>query len=217
MGSPQKPKTPTIRRLYYRLNERPFWVGDYKSIGIKSYGTVNEAVKFLFGLGLVRRRREGHKVLYELPTDSRITNWWPLLTTEKERENLEKESIHERETWVADFLDDIKPGIRAMGRIGTLLQDALKQIEINLSNSEIIKLIYEVDRKMNYIEILEKWNEVVSYQLCPECLAKRKKFVRTIVDDELGEIVCEECALVISVDNVQRTYDSRPSPFTPPI
>ena len=220
MGRPRKPSTATIRRLYYRLLEGPFWVGDWRSTGIGSYGTVNTAIQFLYDKGLLKRRREGHKILYELiPKDifeSDITEWWPLLTTKREREDMEKDDAHARETWVKRFVDRIRPGIRVIGRLGTLSHDDARLIEMGLSNEEIIRFIEEADNDLKPWEVYSKWYEVCDFQLCPNCLSERRELVRTVTDQDLGEIACPNCGLVIIRDEVERIRDTRPSPFPPP-
>lgn len=215
MARPRKPSTATVRRLYSRLLEGPFWVGDWKSTKIGSYGTTNKAVQHLYRAGLLTRRRAGHKVLYELNKQKGVLAWWPLLTTKQERRKLVKVG-EETKDWAKRFVDRIKPRIKIVGRYGTFSQEKLNEVGIELTNEEIFQSLDEIDPDLDPEQALHYWYKTITHQLCPECLSKRKKIVNTISDPELGEIICPECGFIITRDQVQWEIISRPSPFPPP-
>lgn len=219
-GAPNKSQSTTMRKLYKRLLEGPFWLGDHKSAGIGSRNTANDAIKIAFTDGLVTKRRDGHRILYELiPHDifpSRISDWWPYLTTAVERAQLVGDRDTSLKTWVQEVLHRIKPLAQLVGVYGRLSQDEETVVEIDLSHEEIMRLIVEADSGVNYMDAVGKWELIQRLQLCPKCLMDEKEFVPTVFDHELGEVSCSKSGLVISRDPIQRTRDPRPSPFNPP-
>ena len=215
---PPGPSPDTVQKLFRRLRRGPFWVGDWRSTEIGSYGTTNKAIQFLLSHGLISKRREGHKILYEVvqnpPFPFMASDWWPFLTSDRERKEL---GVIDGETkkWVNEILSVVGFRFRVWGRIGSLAKDS-EPVVIDISRREVIGYIERMNSDLSSEETLEKYELVRDFHLCPLCVKDRKREVFTISDSETGEIICGECGLIISRDEIQRTIENVSSAFYPP-
>lgn len=214
-----------MKRIYLRLRRGPLWLGDWKSTGIKSRATVHRALKFSLANGLVSKKRCGHKILYEFIPDenygstvldefissenneSKILDWWPFLTTEKDREREDIDHRKHLKSWAFPILEGIKK------RIDDTIVYAIRKSqnetitdELSFGYDEIIKAIDQFLGNIDDTKNLDVLNKILEYRLCPECLVKNGVLGETELDRESGEMVCTTCGLVIIVDAKTRSF-----------
>jgi DNA-directed RNA polymerase subunit RPC12/RpoP len=225
-----------MRKLFYRLLEGPFWVGDWRSTGIKSYATVNSAIQYLYSVNLVTRERGGHRILYQMkppepqPEGSSWlpksvieqfwpkyspTEWLPYLTTKKEKAAFVRDQS-KTPKWAIEMHNGLKESTKMVGVYGRLSGEDKHELEIELTNREIMELIQEVKPGLSVLQYVIGWERITSLRACLNCLENHKLWVETTIDNETKEILCPNCGLVLSRDPFQREPDTRPSPFAPP-
>ncbi|MEM5867972.1 MAG: hypothetical protein QXG39_08655 [Candidatus Aenigmatarchaeota archaeon] len=208
LGRPRNSSCKSYQLLYTRFLKGPLWLEDWKSTGLKSRSTVHKRLKYLNSIGLIKKRREGHKILYELvplQTDNGIITregiiWHGLLhpLSRKEKRAIIRR-FRNRAKEFAMVMDKSTLGLRFFAKL-----------------SREIDKFYDLPEFKEIAKILEdagiKWKDFPEYNLlehvfskhlegvlCLDCL-REKKIVYLITDYERNEKVCPKCGSVIIED-----------------
>ena len=134
MVRPKGSSPKSYRRIYYRLLKGPLCLEDYRSTGLKSRSTVNNRLKHLLKLGLVKQFRDGHKRPYILNGNKGMKDWLPILTNEKEWREINKPS-GDLKQWALNFINFIRPKVKVIQKIRSVINESAE-------NEKIIECIH---------------------------------------------------------------------------
>jgi hypothetical protein len=223
MGRLKNSSYKSYQLLYARLLKGQLWLGDWRSTGLRSRSTVHERLKHLSSLGLVKRRREGHKNLYELvplqTEDGIITKeailWHNVLypISRKERRQIirrHKELFKE----LVGLERESTLGIRSLSK---LFKEVDKCIEMS-ENQEVLNTLEKAGFDWKKIPIPKLLRFILfpnlDKTLCVDCL-KKGKLSYLIWDHETGEVVCRTEGIVKRMEPFEavKSLKERPSPF----
>lgn len=224
MGRPKHSSYRSYQLIYARLLQGPLWLEDCKSTGLKSRSTVHRRLKFLVSRGLVKRRRQGHKILYEMvPTqnaDGTITlegiEWhgllYPMSRKEKRR--------------IGRGIRKCGKQILNMGKLNSRVLEVIDEtwrridkIIENPRNREVYELLREIGIDWKQIPITNLL-EFLLYphledQLCISCLRESKRIIYYVTDPNTGEVICPVEGIVVREEpQLIRHSRERPSPFS---
>lgn len=197
--------------------EKPFWLDDWRSTGLKDRTAIHKRLKHLVKLGLVLRFRQGHRFLYVInPEKDTLKNWVPLLWGKEKAKRilrpLSKRDIKDLESWRKKILTEIiKPIVKLQVNVG----DAYKWDEDQKIIEQLVKLkpfasykkpksgtksIPSLERIYYGLRhIFDLWDQYLSYWICPECLHDYPEPSWTTEDPETGEIHCQRCGFVAPI------------------
>jgi len=195
-----------------RLEQGPFWLGDWRSTGIRSRATAYNTIQFLLAEGLVTKRREGHKILYELIPFTMV-GWWPHLTTEREQKKHKRVDKTTKQL-TSELLAHIKPRIEVLGKLRATSEDTQKNAIIDLSKQEVLAKIEASHPELGPVEAVVLTHRIMTLFLCPECLMKHGRLELTRIAGY--EVTCMSCGLVVHSEELTRDQNKNPPPSSPP-
>ena len=222
LGRPERPSYRTCQLIYKRLLKGPLWLEEWKSTGINSRGTVHNALKYFLAKGLIKRRREGHKKLYEIVLKSKnlieflskvggsdiaddAWSWYQHLhrITRKEKRQM-KRRIRKKLAESRLFENEVQ---EVLG----LFNDSFEIEEriLNLPKSkEAFKALEKAGIDWKKLPIFELIRDLLSPyltgNLCKECLSEGIG-VFLISDRKTGELICPKCGVVIEIWKLENT------------
>lgn len=204
-GRPKHSSYRTYQLLYARLVKGALWLDDWASTGLKSRNTVYKGLKYLKELGLVKTRREGRKILYELvpwQIEKAIVHegilWHILLCpplSRKERRQIRKENKETLKKFAEGYLVELTGEPLA----ALTFDEVLDKIVESPKSKEIIAALKEAG--IDWEQILLKQPFLIfkflrrlfyphlNERLCLDCLRKGK-LLYLVEDQNTGEVIC---------------------------
>lgn len=193
MGRPQNASPRSYLLIAKRLIQEPLWLGDWASTGLKSRSTVNKRLRYLASLGLVERKRDGHKKLYFLTEDPfESPQWYYLLHTKAQKQkniNFLKKTYWELKSYLRriEVFDNRLNKINQLRESDPKFNDLIKKAELNLE-------------EMTFLEINRLFVSYSRSPLCLECLKEYDEIFPHVYDPELREYYCTQCGTFILRD-----------------
>ena len=220
MGRPKGSSYKSYQLIYRRLLQVPLCLEDWRSAGLRSRSTVYHRLRHLVSVGLVKRRREGHKILYEMA---------PL-------KNEDGTVTYESLVWAKYLVKMTRKEKRKIKRRvdGTLdkLWKAIEQTSMGLTMQAVIQRyidrIISLPESQKLLSFITGWHKIplpyllkyvllpnLNGQICFDCLSKRGIIVYCVTDHNTGEVICPNTGEVVREESIEFEKRKRPSPFPP--
>ena len=224
MGRPEHSSYRSYQLIYARLLQGPLWLENWKSTGLKSRSTVHRRLKYLALKGLVKRRRQGHRILYEMvPTknaDGTITlegiKWHKCLypMSRKDRRQIRRGL----RKYGKQIMGMPKQHFVILELIDKIWQETDKIFGLP-KNREVYEILKEIGVDWEQIPIPKLLafllDPHLGDQLCINCLRESRRIIYYVTDHDTGEVMCPVEGIVVREEpQLIRPARERPAPFS---